>query len=333
MPGPESMSVEADPTARVPLLDLADFLAGDPRDATEFVNQLRKALVDFGFIRLVGHGIDLDCVTRVYRGFAEFFALPEDEKARCSGTAGGQRGFTGFGIEHAKDHPAPDLKEFYHVGRELSPDHPFADEYLGNIWPDAVWPDHFGKLRNDCIALYDDLDRCSGKLLEALALGFSLPRDTFSRMLLDGNSILRILHYPPHDPVPPGEAIRAAPHEDINLITLLCEASDAGLEIRTHSGKWIAVECQPGEIVADAGDMLSRVVNEVIPAATHRVVTPRGGHAKERYSLPYFAHPYPDCDLSVLETFVTPERPAKFPPITARDFLTERLREIGLIPQ
>jgi isopenicillin N synthase-like dioxygenase len=318
--------------SRVPVVDLADFRGGDAASVSRFGERLRDALVDFGFVRVTGHGIEPDLVGRLYRSFEAFFALPESEKHRCAGETGGQRGFTPFGIEHAKDHPTPDLKEFYHVGRELPSDHPLAREYPDNIWPEFFWPDRFEGLQEDCIALYDTLDRCAAELLEALALGFALPGDTFSGMLSCGNSILRILHYPPHDALATGRAIRAAPHEDINLITLLCEASDSGLEILTREGEWIAVECGPGEIVADAGDMLSRVVNDVIPSTTHRVVTRQGGHTRHRYALPYFAHPYPDCDLSVIDTFVPAEGHARHAPITARDFLTERLKEIGLIP-
>ena len=308
----------------VPLLDLADFRSAH---AKEFSDRLRDALVDSGFVRLEGHGIDPDLVSRTFRTFETFFGLPEHLKASYSGSPGGQRGFTPFGVEHAKDHLAPDLKEFYHVGRQLDPGHPLGSEYPANIWPEEL-PD----LRSDCIALYEALDQCATSLLEALALGFRLPPDTFSRMLVDGNSILRILHYPPHEACPGDQAIRAAPHEDINLITLLCEASEAGLEILDREGNWLSVECHPGEIVADAGDMLSRIVNDVIPATTHRVVSPDRTCDRHRYAMPYFAHPYPDCDLSVHEAFTAADRPAQFPPINARDFLNQRLREIGLIP-
>ncbi|MBW2291856.1 MAG: isopenicillin N synthase family oxygenase [Deltaproteobacteria bacterium] len=317
----------------IPKLDLGDFYSQDAALHERFNRDLRNALTQFGFVRVVGHRIDDELIRRVYELYEQFFASPEPEKSKYASGAGGQRGFTAFGIEHARDQSEPDRKEFYHVGRELDPDHPLRAQY-----PDNVWPEHTPELREASLTLYNALDACAHALLESLALAFQLPRETFSRMLCDGNSILRALHYPPLPPLesaapPPHDHVdlRAAPHEDINLITLLCEATDAGLEILTHEGRWLAVPDHPGEIIVDAGDMLSRVTNDVIPATTHRVVSSRVTRGRHRYSLPYFAHPYPSCDLSVHEAFVAPGTGAKYPPITAAAFLHERLKEIGLI--
>ena len=191
-----------------------------------------------------------------------------------------------------------------------------------------MWPSELPELRRTSLALYNALDACARTLLESLARAFSLDEDAFSAMLLDGNSVLRALHYPP---VPAGvDGLRAGPHEDINLITLLCEASDAGLEILTRRGEWLAVPAHPGEIVVDAGDMLARVTNDVIPSTTHRVITPPGTNERHRYSLPFFAHPDPDCDLSPHPAFVESGQAANHPPITAASFLEMRLKEIGL---
>lgn len=172
------------------------------------------------------------------------------------------------------------------------------------------------------------------RLLEAVAEGFALPHDVFASMLAGGNSILRALHYPPVCPGEDSGSLRAAAHEDINLITLLCEATGAGLEIRPpgRAGGWLAVETRPGQIVVDSGDMLSRLTNDVIPATTHRVVNPSETANVDRYSLPFFAHPRPECDLTVLPAFVTEGCPCRYAPITAGGYLAERLREIGLAP-
>ncbi|MDP9120254.1 MAG: isopenicillin N synthase family oxygenase, partial [Acidobacteriota bacterium] len=166
-------------------------------------------------------------------------------------------------------------------------------------------------------------------LLRALAEYFELPPATFAGMMEGGNSILRVLHYPA---VAPGAdpAVRAAAHEDINLITLLCEATGSGLELLHRDGTWLPVEALPGQIVVDAGDMLSRVTNEIVPATTHRVVNPPAGGNRDRYSMPFFVHPYADCDLTVLDRFTSATRPPRYPPVTAGRFLEERLREIGL---
>lgn len=254
------------------------------------------------------------------------FALDPQSLAKVGGVAGGQRGYTAFAVEHARDSRQPDLKEFFHVGRELP-----AYHRLAPIYPRNVWPDELPELRPAALALYEALDACATTLLEALAQDCGLPTESFVRMARAGNSILRAVHYPPVRGRGETGAIRAAPHEDINLITLLCEATDAGLEI-VSDGEWLPVPAKPGEIVVDAGDMLSRVTNDEIPSTTHRVVNPPAGADRARYSLPFFVHPTPDCDLTVLERFVSPDRPARHPPTTAGAFLEERLREIGLDP-
>jgi isopenicillin N synthase-like dioxygenase len=317
---------EALEKSSVPRLDLRDARSADRAVRVEFQQGLRAALSEFGFVRITGHEIDEKLIGRVYRGFETFFLSDEASKALCNSAAGGQRGFTGFGLEHAKDQSEPDLKEFYHVGRELPSNHPLRAQYPGNIWPADI-----PGLRAASLALYAALDTCAGTLLESLALSFELPEGVFTGMLRDGNSILRALHYPPLTQPTMDGAVRAAPHEDINFITLLCGATDAGLEILTRNGEWLAVPACAGEIVVDAGDMLARVTNDIVPAATHRVVTPDSVRDRHRYSLPYFAHPYPACDLRVLQAFVGPNAPAKYPPITAAAFLEQRLKEIGLI--
>jgi isopenicillin N synthase-like dioxygenase len=310
----------------IPTVDLSDFQAGPPgtKARDRMVQTLGDGLVEFGFLNVEGHGVDPALIRRAYALWQQFFELPDEVKRKYAGTAGGARGYTPFGIEHAKNNPIPDLKEFWHVGQEPPAGHPYRDEYPPNIWPEEV-----PELREVSMGLYTSLERVARDLLRALAQHFDLPAETFASMMEVGNSILRVLHYPP---VPPGvdPAVRAAAHEDINLITLLCEATDSGLEILGRDGKWLPVETGPGQIVVDAGDMLSRATNEVIPATTHRVVNPASAANRDRYSMPFFVHPYSACPLDVMDRFVSPDRPAKYPPITGGQFLEQRLREIGL---
>jgi isopenicillin N synthase-like dioxygenase len=318
----------------IPVVDLSELQSGGSARRGRVCDTLRESLCEIGFVRVVRHGIDEELIRRVYRHFERFFSEDEAARVACSGVGGGQRGFTPFGVEHARDHSPPDLKEFFHIGQE----EPGEAGYPPNVWP--VGQD---ALREDGLRLFRALERCSIELLEALAESFALPRNAFASMVVGGNSILRALHYPPVSDGAEAGSLRAAAHEDINLITLLCEATDAGLEIRrpghpTGSGsakgageEWLRVEVPPGEIVADSGDMLSRLTNDLIPATTHRVVNPEGFAHGHRYSLPFFAHPRPGCDLSVMEHFVSDERPCRHAPITAGGYLDERLREIGLV--
>ena len=312
--------------ANIPTIDLERYRSGSPEEREEMIRTLGEGLVEFGFLNVEGHGIDDELVETVYQRWKEFFELDEETKAEYAGIEGGARGYTPFGVEHAKGRKQADLKEFWHVGQELPEGHPYREEYPENLWPDEV-----DDIRRPTLALYRRLEGSAREILRALAEHFDLPRETFASMMEDGNSILRIIRYPAiPDDVEPG-AVRAAEHEDINLITLLVAATGSGLEILTRQGEWLPVVTGPGQIVVDAGDMLSRVTNRVVPATTHRVVNPEGDAARrERYSMPFFVHPYSACDLTVMERFTSPEMPPKFPPITAGEYLEERLREIGL---
>jgi isopenicillin N synthase-like dioxygenase len=235
---------------------------------------------------------------------------------------GGHRGYTAFGREHAKDSKHPDLKEFWHVGRELPEGHRLKSFFSNNIWPEEITG--FEKTFK---ALFQALDDTGRIMLEALTHPLELPRTYFSEMTQYGSSILRLLHYPP---IPEGvdpNRIRAAAHEDINLITLLVSAQGAGLELLTREGEWIPVETDPENIIVDSGDMLARITNDIIPATTHRVVNPKGEN-KSRYSMPFFMHPNPDALLECIPSCRGAGE--KYPPILANDFLMQRLREIGL---
>ena len=315
------MSPEASPS--VATIDLNDYTSCDTSARLPVIDSLGDGLSELGFLVVEGHGIDPALIRQTYELWQRFFALDETAKRRYAGSAGA-RGFTPMGVEHAKDNPIPDLKEFWHVGQEPAPEPARPGDYPANVWPREL-----PELRAPTLALYQGLEHVAEALLRALAEYFDLPRETFSGMMRQGNSILRILHYPPVT-AGAGAAVRAAAHEDINLVTLLCAATDSGLELLTRGGAWLPIEALPGQIVVDAGDMLSRVTNEVVPATTHRVVNPPGGANRDRFSMPFFAHPHPACDLTVLPRFVTAARPARYPPITAGAFLAERLREIGL---
>jgi isopenicillin N synthase-like dioxygenase len=287
----------------VPVLSLKSGIEADALD---------RALRETGFVVLTDHGIDLSRLHDTYRTVEAFFALPEDEKARYVVGRDGQRGYTAFGRENAKGNPVPDLKEFWHVGR---------DAIAPNVWPER--PEAFER---DISWLYGELDRVGLGLLRALTGPLDVPEDTFDKMAAGGNSVLRLLHYPP---IPEGadpNAVRAAAHEDINLITLLVAASAAGLELKDRQGTWRAMEAPADAIVADAGDMLARITNDAIPATTHRVVNPDGPNVS-RYSMPFFLHPRPDAVLSVFDQF---RDGSEAEDITGQGFLDERLREIGL---
>lgn len=311
---------------KIPVVNLNDYINGSPEAKARFVQTWGDGLVKFGFVAVEGHPIDHALIRKTYKLFEEFYALPAEVKKQYGGVAGGARGYTGFGQEHAKDQKVGDLKEFWHIGRELAAGHPYRSEY-----PDNVWPAEMPELKETTLTLFSQLDYTAEVMLRALGDYFQLAdRETFVKAIQDGNSVMRAIHYPPLTPEMDPNAVRAAAHEDINMITILCEATDGGLEILTHEGEWLAIDALEGQLVVDSGDMLSRFTNDVIPATTHRVVNPQGEN-RARYSLPFFVHPYSAFNLECLPECVTAENPAKYPPITAGEFLTQRLREIGLL--
>lgn len=307
-------------------VDLRDAQSADPAVRDRFRAALRGGLMDTGFVRVAGNGIDPGLITHAHAAFERFFGLPHAEKLRTGGVAGGQRGYTPFGVEHARDSSIPDQKEFFHVGQRVAASSPLRDVYPPNVWPDAV-----PELEACATALYRALERVAGALLSEIELAFGIRPDSLASMIVDGNSILRAAHYPPLPEDVDPRAMRAAPHEDINLITLLCDATDEGLELLDRSGTWVGVPSRPDELVADVGDMLARLTNGHLPATTHRVVARGPAARRPRHALPFFAHPRPECDLSVMSAFIANNEAPRFAPITAQAFLTERLREIGLV--
>ena len=306
----------------VPELSLRDYTDGDEKKRADFRDALWQGFKYFGFIILKDHGIEPTFLKRAYDLSAELFALSEAEKMAYYTGPEGQRGYTPFGREHAKDNDVPDLKEFWHVGREFAAGTPLSSTYPANVWPDNV-----NDFRKTFVQLYNSLEDAGMVMLEALAPSLGVPDDYFREMATYGNSVLRLLHYPP---IPEGadpRSVRAAAHEDINLITILVAANGAGLELLTREGEWLPVETDPENLIVDAGDMLARVCNDVIPATTHRVVNPAGPNVS-RYSMPFFMHPQSNVSLSCIESCRGDG--AKYPDITAGEFLQQRLAEIGL---
>jgi isopenicillin N synthase-like dioxygenase len=309
---------------QVPTLSLSDFVSGTAAQRQTFVADLYHAFTFYGFIILKDHGVPSNLIDDCYRLSEELFSISESAKRNyISDKDGNQRGYTPFGKEHAKNNPVHDLKEFWHVGRTLAAAHRFESEYPKNIWPAEI-PEFESKMK----ALYVALDVVGDQMLQALTSPLQVAPDFFKNMTVDGNSILRLLHYPPLAEGTDPRCVRAAAHEDINLITILVAATTSGLELLDHNGKWLPVETEKNNLIVDAGDMLARLTNDVIPATTHRVVNPKDGTNTHRYSMPYFLHPNPDAVLTCLPSCRGAGE--KYPPIRAQDFLMERLREIGL---
>ncbi len=288
-----------------------------------FQQELYTGLKEFGFVVLKDHSINCARLDEAYDLAKEFFNLPLETKLKYDSGSGGARGYTAFGRENAKGNPHSDLKEFWHVGQDVAEDSPYYGEYPHNIWPHEL-PEFKAVFQR----FYRDLETLGKTMLEALGEVMGLEKEFFRNMVTDGNSICRILHYPGLEGLDTKNSMRAAAHADINLLTLLVGATDSGLELLDKSGNWMPVISNEDEIVLDTGDMMSRLTNDVLPSTVHRVVNPER-QGKSRYSMPFFLHPHSAASLECLPQYEGHTGP-KYPPITAGEYLEQRLVEIGL---
>ena len=307
------MSDIASVSLHTPLADLAD--------------ELGNSFAEYGFAIVRDHGVPSELIARAEEKSRAFFALPEEVKMQYHLKGmGGARGYTPFGIERAKDAQVHDLKEFWHVGRTLPPGHPLEQYMQPNVWPEEV-----ESFRDTFETLFGEFEKCGLRILSAIALHLGLEEHFFDPTVKDGNSVMRLLHYPPV-PVEAEGRIRADAHEDINTITLLLGAEEAGLELLARDGRWLPVSPPEGALAVNIGDMLQRLTNGRLRSTTHRVINPVGERARfPRYSMPFFLHFRPDFLIEALESCVEARRSKVESPITAHDYLMQRLREINLV--
>ncbi len=313
----------------VPSLDLADFTGGDPIRKRHFVAALGEAYNNIGFVAIKNHGLSEALTHQLYDVIKRFFSLPDVVKQKYELPAlFGQRGYIGKGREHAKGRTVGDLKEFYHIGQEVMDGDPIKNDYPENIWPEEV-----AEMKTVGLEAYKTLENTGKQMLKAIAIFLNLDEAYFEDKVHNGNSILRPIHYFPienPDEVP-DDAVRAAEHGDINLITLLMGASADGLQVLRKDGKWIPITALPNQLVVNVGDMMARLTNDKLKSTIHRVVNPPKELMKtSRFSIPFFMHPRADMDLACLDSCVDAENPKKYGDMTAGEFLDERLAEIGL---
>ncbi|WP_299128352.1 2-oxoglutarate and iron-dependent oxygenase domain-containing protein [uncultured Winogradskyella sp.] len=312
---------------RIPSVDLKDFLSEDPNRKQKFIDEIGKAYQDIGFVALKGHFLDDELVDRLYAEVKKFFNLPLKTKERYEIPGiGGQRGYVSFGKESAKGKKEGDLKEFWHFGQYVEDDSQRRKEYPENIEVKEL--PQFNKVGKET---YQMLEKTAKYVLRALALHLNLEETYFDNYIHNGNSILRPIHYPPIVQEPKN-AVRAAAHGDINLITLLMGAQGRGLQVQRHDGEWLDAIAEPDELMINVGDMLSRHTNNKLKSTIHRVVNPpRELWGTSRYSIPFFMHPISEMKLNVLDSCIDEKNPKLYEDISAGEFLNERLVELGLI--
>ena len=311
----------------IPSIDFRLATSADQSDRQRFVNEVGDALKDIGFFALTHHGIPRELIDNTYEQCDAFFDMDEETKRTyLRPEIAHQRGYTAFGVEHAKDNPAPDLKEFWQSGRPYPLDGT-VPTYPQNIWPSA----HVSGFQDVTETLFSGMERLAHHLLSACSLYLGKPEDWLSNMSTEGNTIMRMIHYPPLSENTPEGAVRSAAHEDINFITLLVTATADGLEVMDHDGTWIQVKGDQDAIIVDSGDMLQNLTNGLFKSTTHRVVNPKDANTR-RYSMPMFVHPRNEVDLTPHPDFVAMTGgEVNYASINAGDYLHQRLKEIGLI--
>lgn len=310
----------------VPSLDLEDFRSGNPDQKAAFVSKLGEAYANIGFVAIKNHGLSDELTAKLYESVQSFFSLSDEAKKQYEDPdLYGQRGYVSKGKEKAKGRNTGDLKEFFHVGQ---PNQNKLDEYPSNIWPSEN--EDFRQYAQEA---FETLENAGLLMLRAIAMYLDLPEDYFEDKARQGNSILRAIHYFPienPDSIP-ADAVRAAEHGDINLITLLMGASADGLQVLRRDGRWIPITALPDQVVVNVGDMLSRLTNNKLKSTIHRVVNPpREKMGTSRFSIPFFMHPKSTMDLTALPSCVDEQHPKLYEDITAGEFLDERLKELGL---
>lgn len=309
----------------VKTLSLEHSRSNDTR--TAFIRDLRSSLESTGFVRITDHGLDSNTLSQAYSLIKQLFDQPLATKSKYQLEQLGLRGYTGFAKERAKGQTAGDLKEFWHIGKDLEPDSAYINRYPENLWPHEI-----SNFEPAFKSLFLRLEEIALELLKAIGEGFGMPPDYFPQLVNDGNSVLRLIHYPAVEGMDTVNQMRAAAHADINLMTLLVGATDSGLQLLDKEGNWVDVETNQHEIVVDTGDMMARITGNTLPSTVHRVINPDNSR-NARYSMPFFLHPHSDAVLERLPIFDNDRNQSTRdlqPAITAGDFLNQRLTENGL---
>ena len=313
----------------IPRLDLTHFTQGSIQEREQFVKDIGLAFKETGFVTVSNHGLSPELIDELYQVVQAFFSQPEEIKQQYEfPELAGQRGYTSKGKEKAKDAKTPDLKEFWQRGQTI-----VGEDYSKTDFPDNPEVTELPRFNQVTAEIYKKLEDAGRSLLRAIAIYLDLSEDYFEPHVINGNSILRAIHYfPINQPENlPADAVRAGAHEDINLITLLIGASADGLEVLTNTGEWFAIKAKGEDIVVNVGDMLQRLTNNRLKSTTHRVVNPPLEQMKtSRYSVPFFLHPKANMSLACLESCIDDRHPKAYEDYTAGEYLDERLREIGL---
>lgn len=279
------------------------------------ISILKAALEEHGFFSITNHGVSEELLTKCYSLAKDFFNLSRDVKDKYhEKSLKGARGYTPLGIETAVGETIPDQKEFWHHGPNVN------DSFDSRI-PKNISVSQIADFNNQFDLLFHQLNLLGLKVLSSIALILGKEPSFFDSWACKGNSVLRLIHYPPVQDK--SNILRARAHEDINLITLLVGAEESGLEVQNRDGDWVPIEAKSKSIVCNIGDMMQLVTRSQLKSTTHRVIDNKAGSSSSRYSMPFFLHPSPEVELCSIVDNSTES-------ISAHDFLEARLKAIKL---
>jgi isopenicillin N synthase-like dioxygenase len=304
----------------IPVIDIAPLIDGSPEQARDVAKALGTACREVGFFYISGHGVPAALMKRVFDTSAAFFTGPASVRDAVSFDGpGSNRGYIGLRGETLDPGKPPDVKEAFNIGLELAPDDP---ELLAGAAFRAAnhWPDMPG-FRDTMLDYFNRVWRVGCDLHCGFALDLGLAPDFFESKLDRPIATLRLLHYPPSEKPLSGGQLGAGVHTDYGNVTLLATDAVGGLMVQDRSGRWLDAPVIPGTFVCNIGDCLMRWSNDVYVSTPHKVVNP----GRDRYSVAFFLDPNPDAVVACLPTCTSPQRPAKYAPISGADFLRSRL--------
>ena len=322
--GQGSMTQTSVTQARIPVLDIGPFLAGEPGAMAPLAREIARTCEDTGFLVIANHGVDPALPAAVFAQAARFFARDKADKLPCK-IGQYNIGYLPFGGQVVRHSPVnhntrPNFSESFYITRDRAPDHPDIvnnKPLIGlNRWPDGM-PD----FRAAMVAYYAAMEAMTCRLVSVFAAALDLPADYFAAAFAEPNCTIRLIHYPPHN-APEDNEFGFAPHTDNNFITFLAQSALPGLEVRTAEGEWIRPPAVPGTFVVNTGAMLARYSNDRFKATPHRVIN---RNDQSRYAIPFFLGPNHDALVEPVPSCVGPNNPPRYEPTTYGAFSSRLL--------
>jgi len=316
------LTARESPFHEIPIIDFGPMLGTDEAAKHEVAAQLRQAATEVGFFYVKNHGVPAEVIRAVFETGPAFFALPLDEKMKTHvKLSGNNSGFTPSLEENVNPAAKGDLHEAYDIALELAADDPARIEgkglYAANIWPEAM-----PEFRQAMLDYQAEMLKLGRLLFSAFAVALGQKADFFEPHITRPTCAQRIVYYPSQEGAIDENQIGIGAHSDYECFTILAQHEVAALQVLNTAGEWIAAPPIPGTFVVNIGDTMARWSNDVFASTIHRVINTTG---RKRYSIPFFLGVNYDTVIDALPGCVSAERPCKYAPVIAGDYVQQRL--------